>query len=151
MEAIALTEGSLEVVGLFAAALRPQQARLREACAAELFATDRAYELAAQGMPFRDAYRVVAADPAAQEPGDLVARLRARTHAGTTGALDLDGLDARIVAEQAGWRARGQPIAVALDALASGELAAPVAASAHPPSLGASGTADYLHEIAPGI
>ena len=151
MEAIALTEGSLEVIGLFAAALRPQQERLRLACAAELFATDRAYELAAQGMPFRDAYRVVAADPASQEPGDLTARLRARTHAGTTGALDLDGLDVRIAARQEDWRTREQAFAAALRALASGELAPPDAAITHSSGLSASGTAAFMHEIAPGI
>lgn len=125
MDAIHLTEGSLEVVTLFAAGLRPERARLQEACAAELFATDRAYELAGKGVPFRDAYREVAADPTAQEPGDLVMRLRARAHAGATGALDLDGLSRRIATERAAWARRGQVMAQALDALGSGSLPAP--------------------------
>ena len=131
MEAIHLAEGSLDVVALFAAALRPNRARLEEACAAELFATDRAYELAAQGMPFRDAYRTVAANPTAQEPGDLVARLRARTHAGATGALDLNGLDARIARERATWQSHAETMAAALDALATGALPAPASANAN--------------------
>ncbi len=128
MEAIQLTGGSLEVVALFAAALRPDRARLEAACAAELFATDRAYELAAQGMPFRDAYRVVAANPSAQEPGDLVMRLRARRHAGATGALALDTLQRRIAHERATWRRHAQTLASALDALAAGTLPPPDAA-----------------------
>jgi argininosuccinate lyase len=129
MEAIHLTEGSLDVVRLFAAALRPDRARLEEACSAELFATDRAYELAAQGMPFRDAYRTVAAAPTAQEPGDLVMRLRARTHAGATGALDLVGLARRIAAEQAAWQRRERTMTTALGALGAGALPAPDAMS----------------------
>ena len=128
MDAIHLTEGSLEVVKLFAAGLRPNRARLQEACAAELFATDRAYELASKGVPFRDAYREVAADPTAQEPGDLVMRLRARAHAGATGALDLDGLSQRIAAERVAWTQRGQVMTQALDALGAGALPAPDAA-----------------------
>ncbi len=107
MEAISLTEGSLEVVRLFAAGLRPDRARLQEACAAELFATDRAYALAAKGVPFRDAYREVAADPTAQEPGDLVigcgqgrmqarlARSTSRVCCGASPASVAPGSDAR--------------------------------------------------------
>ncbi len=125
MEAIHLTEGSLEVVRLFAAGLRPNRARLQEACAAELFATDRAYEMAAKGVPFRDAYREVAADPSAQEPGDLAMRLRLRSHAGGTGALDLGGLARRIATERATWERRARTLAQTLDALATGALPAP--------------------------
>jgi argininosuccinate lyase len=125
MEALYLTGGSLDVVALFAAALRPDHVRLEAACSAELFATDRAYELAAQGMPFRDAYRMVAADPTAQQPGDLVARLHARTHAGATGALDLAGLAQRIATEQAVWQRCERTLAAALDALGASALPAP--------------------------
>jgi len=128
IEAFQLTQGSLEVVALFAARLRPNQARLQEACAAELFATDRAYELAAKGMPFRDAYREVAANPAAQEPGDLTLRLRARAHEGATGALDLDGLTRRIATERAAWSNRAAAMTQALAALGAGALPAPDAA-----------------------
>lgn len=125
VEAIALTAGSLEVVNLFAAAITPNRSALEAACAAELFATDRAYALAEQGIPFRDAYRQVAAEPAAQEPGDLEQRLRARAHAGATGALRLDELLQRINESKVAWRQRGQTMSTALDALASGALPAP--------------------------
>jgi argininosuccinate lyase len=125
IEALSLTAASLEVVTLFAAGLRPQRDRLEAACAAELFATDRAYELVAQGVPFRDAYREVAANPGAQEPGDLVMRLRKRAHEGAPGALELDGVARRITAEREVWRRREKTFTVALDALASGSLSAP--------------------------
>lgn len=125
MEAIALTSSSLQVVNLFAGGLRPNRTQLAEACTAELFATDRAYELVGQGIPFRDAYRQVAAHPQAQEPGDLVARLKARAHAGATGSLDLLGLNARIAAARSAWEQRAQPMAQALQALSIGALPDP--------------------------
>ncbi len=132
IEAIALTAGGLGVVKLFAAALTPNRAALEAACAAELFATDRAYALAAQGIPFRDAYRQVAAEPAAQEPGDLEQRLRARTHPGAPGALGLGSLSQRIATATAAWTTRATAMSSALDALGSGELPAPDAASDEP-------------------
>src|SRR5690349_20989657 len=85
----AICHDSLEVVGLYATRLLPDRQALAGACTAEIFATDRAYELAQQGMPFRDAYRIVAANPTNQEPGDLVARLHARTAVGSSGNLQL--------------------------------------------------------------
>jgi argininosuccinate lyase len=124
-EALSLTAASLEVVTLFARGLEPQRERLEAACAAELFATDRAYELVTQGVPFRDAYLEVAAQPGAQEPGDLVARLRKRAHAGGTGALDLNGVARRISAASDIWQRRARQFNDALDALASGALPAP--------------------------
>lgn len=151
MEAIHLTEGSLEVVNLFAAGLRPDRARLQDACAAELFATDHAYELVGKGMPFRDAYRAVAANPTAQEPGDLVMRLRARAHAGATGALDLGGLSQRIATERATWLRRGQPMEQALTALATGALPAPDAVRPRAPEGKAGAGSSFEPVIALGI
>ncbi|MGH2517479.1 MAG: lyase family protein, partial [Ktedonobacterales bacterium] len=120
LEAVALCRESLDVVGLYAAHLQPERERMAAACTAELFATDRAYELAQSGMPFRDAYRAVATAPAAQEPGDLVARLRVRTAIGAPGNLELDAVAARIAAERAAWQARQRTFVSALSALTSG-------------------------------
>ena len=69
--------------------------RMLDAIDAPMFATDRATALAARGVPFREAYRRVAADLAAEaevRPGDS---LRARTSGGACGDLLLDRLDAR--------------------------------------------------------
>lgn len=125
IEALHLTAASLEVVTLFAAGLKPQRDKLEDACSAELFATDRAYELVTQGVPFRDAYRQVAASPGAQERGDLMTRLRKRAHEGAPGALDLDGVARRIATERQVWVRREKAFTAALDALASGGLPAP--------------------------
>ena len=106
VEAIHICRESLGVVRLFAARLEVNAERLEAACSAELFATDRAYELAVGGVPFRDAYRQVAATPTAEEPGDLVARLHARTAEGTPGNLELGLVAERIAEQREAWQQR---------------------------------------------
>src|SRR5258708_10663192 len=135
MEAIHLCRESLAVRQLFAARLEGKPDRLESRCTAELFATDSAYELAAGGMPFRDAYRAVAAAPDAAQPGDLITRLRARTSEGAPGNLALDAVAARIAGERASWARRQATFTAALAALTSGtlELEAVEEAPAPPP------------------
>jgi argininosuccinate lyase len=72
--------------------------RMRAAITPDCFATDRAVELTAGGMPFRDAYRQVADELATLEAGDPEASLTARTSPGGPGALRLKELRARLVA-----------------------------------------------------
>ena len=123
IEAVRICRESLAVVQLFAASISVREERLRAACTAELFATDYAYELVTTGVPFRDAYQQVADNPTAQAPGDLVARLRARTSEGAPGNLGLDWVAARVDAERAAWQERQQRFTAAIAALtqATGE------------------------------
>lgn len=117
IEALAITRESLEVVSLFAAGLELDEDRLRAACTPDLFATDRAYDLVRTGVPFRDAYRQVAADPQAEAPGDLTARLHARDVLGGPGHLDLASVGARIAAARAIWQACQDHFTAAIDQL----------------------------------
>jgi argininosuccinate lyase len=71
---------------------------MRAAITPDCFATDRAVELTAGGIPFRDAYRQVADELATLEAGDPEASLTARTSPGGPGALRLKELRARLVA-----------------------------------------------------
>jgi hypothetical protein len=68
-------------------------------------------------MPFRDAYRLVAADPVAQDAGDLEARLRARAHQGAPGNLGLSATRARLEEARATWQARRASFEAAIAAL----------------------------------
>jgi argininosuccinate lyase len=80
---------------LHALAWRPD--RMRAALDESMYATDLAIELARDGMPFREAYRM-AADPARwarREPEDSLA---ARVSPGGAGDLRLDALLARLEA-----------------------------------------------------
>ncbi|MCA9625151.1 MAG: argininosuccinate lyase [Myxococcales bacterium] len=70
--------------------------RMRAAITPECYATDRAVELTAQGMPFRDAYRQVADEIAQLEAGDPEQSLHARSSPGGPGALRLEALRRRL-------------------------------------------------------
>src|SRR3989440_1717156 len=105
MEALDLAQESLEICTLVVSALEVNTERLVSACSFELFATDRAYELAsAAKLPFRDAYRIVGAEVAAQldrnmplpveSQQQLSKRLSARNHLGGAGNLGLVGINA---------------------------------------------------------
>src|SRR5260370_25429870 len=61
IEALDLVQDSLEICTLVASSLGVNAARLAAACTFELFAADRAYELATVArLPFRDPYRIPA-------------------------------------------------------------------------------------------
>ncbi len=60
LQAVEHTLGALALLPTLVNALTLQTNRMREAIESETYATDRAIELVASGMPFRDAYRQVA-------------------------------------------------------------------------------------------
>ena len=72
------------------------EARLRAAITPEMFATDRATELAAQGTPFREAYRQVAESLAELEENDVQKSLSERVSQGACARLGLDILQSRL-------------------------------------------------------
>jgi argininosuccinate lyase len=77
------------------AKLEWREDRLRAALDPSMYATDLAMELAAQGTPFRDAYRA-AADPARWSERDPAGSLAARVSPGAPGAPCLDLLRERL-------------------------------------------------------
>jgi len=78
------------------AGLELDRARMAAAISPECFATDRAVSLAAAGVPFRDAYRQVAAEIAELPQGDAAASLAARVSPGAPGNLYLDSIAQRL-------------------------------------------------------
>ncbi|MGN6512360.1 MAG: argininosuccinate lyase [Lysobacteraceae bacterium] len=87
--------GALALLPGLLRALEWQPGRMREALDASMYATDLAVELAAAGMPFRDAYRA-AADPARWERRAPEDSLAARVSPGGAADLRLDALQARL-------------------------------------------------------
>ena len=89
--------GSVTVMRLAVPLLAVDQGRLRAGCTEELMATDRAYALVAQGMPFRDAYRQVGAElreagrGGPLRDGAALAAALAKDYPGAPGNLALDG------------------------------------------------------------
>ncbi|MSP25590.1 MAG: argininosuccinate lyase [Myxococcales bacterium] len=90
------TLATVRMLPLVVRGLEFDRIRMRAAVSADCYATDRAVELALAGVPFRDAYRQVAAELDTLTPGDPDASLRARTSPGACADLRLDSLQARL-------------------------------------------------------
>jgi argininosuccinate lyase len=60
IESIEIVASTLPVVGHVIAQLEVDEAKCRQACTPEIYATEEAYRLVKAGMPFRDAYREIA-------------------------------------------------------------------------------------------
>jgi argininosuccinate lyase len=62
----------------------------------DVFATDRALELVARGMPFRDAYHKVKAELSSLESSDPAAAIARKSHLGAPAGLDFQLLRRRV-------------------------------------------------------
>lgn len=88
MDALDTTRTSLRILRRLVQGLTPNPEALRRAFTPGVFATDRALELVAGGMPFRDAYHQVRnhlEDLASMDPDEALA---AKTHLGATAGLN---------------------------------------------------------------
>lgn len=90
------TLATMRMVPRLVAGVELDRERLRAAIDPPCYATDRAVELTASGVPFRDAYRQVAAELDGLKGGDPDASLKARTSPGGPGDLRLADLRARL-------------------------------------------------------
>lgn len=96
LRAIGASLEALSLVGPLVQGLTFDRKRMRDAIDGPMFATDRAVELAAQGIPFRAAYAQVAeeAHTLAQKPPEE--SIKARVSPGGSGNLSLDVLALRL-------------------------------------------------------
>ncbi len=128
IEALDLARDSLNICALVVSALGVNTERLVAACTFELFAADRAYELARTAkLPFRDAYRIVAAEVTAQldrhqpPPNEsheqLKARLAARSHTGAAGNLGIEQAQQQLAQAQEAWQKRAEHFNMAIESL----------------------------------
>jgi argininosuccinate lyase len=117
MEALDLVQECLDISSLVVSKLTVNTERTVAACTFELFAADRAYDMAmTSGIPFRDAYKIVGAEVTAQldrgipspveTQEQLVARLHARSHLGGPGNLGLALDQERLEEAQKTWTGR---------------------------------------------
>jgi len=96
LRAIASGIEALSLLPELVRALDFDRDRMRAAISVDMYATDRAVELAAAGVPFRTAYRQVAEESGVLEARTPEESLLARTSPGATGDLGLAGLRARL-------------------------------------------------------
>lgn len=92
MEGFELAISSLRILNPLIAGLEVDAAALRRGFGPEVYATDRALELVAQGMPFRDAYHQVKANLDQLAGFDPDAALAAKRHLGAPLGLDFKAL-----------------------------------------------------------
>jgi argininosuccinate lyase len=90
------TLATIRLVPRVIAGMTFDRARMAAAVTPECFATDRAVELAVSGVPFREAYKKVAAEIATLEQGDALKSIDARVSYGSPGNLGLADLEARL-------------------------------------------------------
>jgi argininosuccinate lyase len=96
MEGLDTTRACLRILPPMLQEMQVDREALRAGFTPEVFATDRALALASAGMPFREAYRQVRQDlDGTDRAPELDAAIRARTHLGGAGALDLAALRRR--------------------------------------------------------
>jgi argininosuccinate lyase len=131
MDALDLAENASAVVALTVSRIVPNEEQLSAACSPELFATDIAYQLVQQGMPFRDAYRQVArslddlneVDPDGLNELNPRMHLTKRTHQGTSGDLRLELAARRILDRKTALAARSGKLASIESGLLQGTAA----------------------------
>jgi argininosuccinate lyase len=95
---------------------------MQQALSPEVFATDAAYDLVAQGVPFRDAYRQVAEHLDQLASVDPVPELAKRTHLGASGNLGLPALRTRLDSESTVVSAATASFRSRLQRLVDGDL-----------------------------
>src|SRR5438876_627483 len=132
MEALDLVQESLGICTLVVSKLEVNVEHLIAACSFELFAADRAYELATIAkLPFRDAYRIVGEEvteqldrhlpfpPESQE--QLAERLAARSHLGGAGNLGLAKTQEQLEKVKSVWESRKETFTEAIQKLVGNE------------------------------
>ena len=117
MRALEATLGSLRIVALTFEHLEVVEEDLRKGFVPEIFATDRTLELVREGMPFRDAYREVAANLDQLAARDPVENLKSKTLQGGPGNLGLEALSTRADEAEAWLKSVREPFQAALAAL----------------------------------
>lgn len=90
---------ALAIVPALIGGLEFDEQRMREAVSADMFATDIALQQAAEGVPFREAYREAKRKPGGNEAPDVARSLAARLSPGGCGDLRLDQIRERLELE----------------------------------------------------
>jgi argininosuccinate lyase len=98
--------------------LQPDAERLREAFTPDIYATDKALELVARGVPFREAYRSVGSELDELTAGDPDQAVRSRSYTGTSGNLGLELAAKQLQQRRGELQSRKRAIAAKLLALA---------------------------------
>ncbi len=100
IEALEMTQDSLEVTDILINNLLPNQEKLEAALTADIFATHEALELVSKGAPFREAYQKVGSNIPNIKIKDKKEYLKKSAHIGGTGNLYLDKYKEQLIMEK---------------------------------------------------
>ncbi len=93
-----LVKETLDIFSFIVPRVKVNRKALVKACSLELFATDKALELVKQGVPFRDAYRIIAESKFGSK-ADIFENIKGKRNIGATGNLGLHRLVKRVKKE----------------------------------------------------
>jgi argininosuccinate lyase len=118
MKSLEVTAECLVAMRMIFEKLKVNRETLMKSFTPELFAADRALRMAAEGkMPFREAYRKVAAELDRLEMEDPVENIRSKRHIGGPGNLGLENLAKAINAERRALEAERRRLRSVYDGL----------------------------------
>ncbi len=118
LDGMRMVRAAVAVVTAAVPSIEPVRDRILRSLTPAIYATDEAYRLVReQGMPFRDAYRQVGRELDALGTPDHDLVVRSRTHAGSTGHLELEAMQGRIAEVLSLWHERERALLASWDAL----------------------------------
>ncbi len=117
MESLRTTRDCLLILSPLITELGVHEAKLRAACAAEIFAVDRVIAEVQRGVPFREAYQRLKLEPGSLPVPDLTKALKQRQHLGGPGDLQLSTLQQEIERASAYWQTEHASFCKALEQL----------------------------------
>jgi len=99
LKGLTITNSCLEMMTPIINDLKVNKEKLEKAFSPEIYAADKAFELVAQGIPFREAYREIERNLEKVELTSPEEIIKKRKSKGTTGDLGLDELEKKIKEE----------------------------------------------------
>ena len=93
MKGLETTLSTIRIISHLIKNLKVNEQNCKNACTPEIFATDYAFDLVKNGVPFRDAYKETANNLGKIKPQNLSENLKGKKSIGSTGNLQLEEYD----------------------------------------------------------
>lgn len=103
MKSFEITAETIEVMILTLQSIKPNINNLVNGCSQDIYATDYAYKLVKNGLPFRDAYLQIKNDIKNIKKLDPVSHLKSSNHTGGTNNLKLNMINNKLAIQNKYW------------------------------------------------
>lgn len=112
-----IVKSSIKISNLLISGMKPKKEMLKNGFSKEIYATHAAYQLVKKGIPFREAYKQVAASLDKIPDFDSIEVIKAPTHIGSTGQLNLQKISQDIKKHMLWWAKKQKKIDIAIENL----------------------------------